>query len=148
MFICIYKYSQVGTGSESHSVMSDSVVPWTVHGILQARILKWIAFPFSTDLPNPGIEPRCPTLQADLSPAEPQRSARILEWVIYPFSRGSSQPSNRTEVSCIAGVFFTNWDIKETHPNWIYIQIHTNDLKHLSFKLLVFQIVWNTFHPL
>ena len=53
MFICIYKYSQVGTGSESHSAMSDSVVPWTVHGILQARILKWIAFPFSTGSSQP-----------------------------------------------------------------------------------------------
>ena len=31
--------------------------------------------------------------------------ARILEWVAYPFSRGSSQPRNRTGVSCIAGGF-------------------------------------------
>ena len=43
----------------------------TVHGILQARILEWVAFPFSRDLPNPGIEPRSPELQADFSPAEP-----------------------------------------------------------------------------
>ena len=53
MFICIYKYSQVGSGSESHSVMSDSMVPWTVHGILQARILKWVAFPFSRGSSQP-----------------------------------------------------------------------------------------------
>ena len=33
---------------------------------------------------------------------------RILEWVAFPFSRGSSQPRNRTGVSCIAGGFFTN----------------------------------------
>ena len=46
---------------------------YTVHGILQARILVWVAFPFSGDLPNPGIEPRSPTLQAaDSLPAEPQ----------------------------------------------------------------------------
>ena len=34
--------------------------PWTitVHGILQARILEWVAFPFSGDLPNPRIKPR------------------------------------------------------------------------------------------
>ena len=37
----------------------------TVHGILQARILEWVAFPFSMDLPNPGIEPRSPALQVD-----------------------------------------------------------------------------------
>ena len=35
-------------------------------------------------------------------------SPRILEWVAYPFSRGSSQPRNRTGVSCIAGGFFTS----------------------------------------
>ena len=33
--------------------------------------------------------------------------ARILEWVAFPFSRGSSQPRNRTRVSCLAGKFFT-----------------------------------------
>ena len=40
------------------------------------------------DLPNPGMEPRSPTLQADSLPAEPQGSPRILMWVAYPFSRG------------------------------------------------------------
>ena len=34
--------------------------------------------------------------------------ARMLKWVASPFSRGSSQPRNRTGVSCIAGGFFTN----------------------------------------
>ena len=34
--------------------------------------------------------------------------ARILEWVAFPFSRGSSQPRDRTQVSCIAGGFFTS----------------------------------------
>ena len=33
-----------------------------VHGIHQARTLKWIAIPFSKDLPNPGTETRSPTL--------------------------------------------------------------------------------------
>ena len=50
--------------NESHPVVSDSVTPWTVHGILQARILEWVAL---------------------------------------PFSRGSSQPRDRIQVSCIAG---------------------------------------------
>ena len=34
--------------------------------------------------------------------------ARILEWVAFPFSRGSSQPRDRTQVSRIAGRFFTS----------------------------------------
>ena len=35
--------------------------------------------------------------------------ARILEWVAIPFSRGSSPPRDQTQVSCIAGGFFTIW---------------------------------------
>ena len=35
--------------------------------------------------------------------------ARILEWVFIPFSRGSSWPRDQTQVSCIAGDFFTDW---------------------------------------
>ena len=34
--------------------------------------------------------------------------ARILELVAFPFSRGSSQPSDGTQVSHIAGGFFTH----------------------------------------
>ena len=45
---------------------------YTVHGILQARILEWVAFLFSRDLPKAGIEPRSPALQADSLPSEPQ----------------------------------------------------------------------------
>ena len=33
---------------------------------------------------------------------------RILEWVAFPSARGSSQPRERTQVSCIAGRFFTS----------------------------------------
>ena len=51
--------------------------------ILQARILEWVAMPSSGDLPNPGIEPRSPTLQADslLSepPGRPYRCPNIYE---------------------------------------------------------------------
>ena len=35
--------------------------------------------------------------------------ARIPEWVAVPFSRGSSQPRDWTQVTCIAGGFFTVW---------------------------------------
>ena len=43
----------------------------SVHGILQARY--WSGLPFSSlgDHPDPGIKPRCPTLQADSSLFEP-----------------------------------------------------------------------------
>ena len=38
---------------------------YTLHGILQARILEWVAFPFSRGSFQPRIEPRSPELQAD-----------------------------------------------------------------------------------
>ena len=45
--------------------------PTTVHGILQARILEWVAVPFSWGSSQPGIEPRSPAMQADSLLAEP-----------------------------------------------------------------------------
>ena len=39
--------------------------------------------------------------------------ARMLEWVDFPFSRGSSQSRDRTQVSHIAGTFFTSWATRE-----------------------------------
>ena len=47
--------------------------------------------------------------------------ARILESVAIPFSYGSSQPRDQTQVSCIAGRFFTNWAIRETIEDEVYI---------------------------
>ena len=37
----------------------------SVHGIFQVRILEWVDIPFSRDIPDPGIEPRCPAMQAE-----------------------------------------------------------------------------------
>ena len=39
--------------------------------------------------------------------------ARILDWVAISFCKGSSWPRNQTQVSCIAGRFFTNWAIMQ-----------------------------------
>ena len=33
-------------------------------------MLEWVAIPFPGDLPDPGIEPRSPALQADSLPSE------------------------------------------------------------------------------
>ena len=35
------------------------------------------------------------------------------EWVAFPFSRGFSQPRDQTQVSCVAGGFFTGWATRE-----------------------------------
>ena len=91
------------------------VAPWIVHGILQARILEWVAFLSPGDLPNPGIEPGSPALQANSLPAEPQGKPKNAEWVAYPFTSVSSRPRNWTRVSCIADGFFTSWATREAH---------------------------------
>ena len=44
---------------------------FSIHGIFQARILEWVAILSPGDLPNPGVEPGSPTLQADSLPSEP-----------------------------------------------------------------------------
>ena len=64
--------------------------------------------------------------------------ARILEWVAIPFSRGSSQPRDRTQVSLIAGEFFTIWATREV---WVLIM-----RQHLLGLLsLILTILWLVF---
>ena len=86
---------------------------YKVHAILQTRILEWLAFPSPRDLPNPGIEPMFPALQADSLPAELQGklkntgvgSLSLLQQIL------PTQESNQG--LCIAGRFFTSWPIRE-----------------------------------
>ena len=42
----------------------------SVQGIFQAKILEWLSFPSPEDLPDPGMEPWSPPLQADSLPTE------------------------------------------------------------------------------
>ena len=49
----------------------------SVHVILQARVLDGVAIPFYRDLPDPGIKPRCPALQADSLPSEPRSFVQV-----------------------------------------------------------------------
>ena len=53
--------------------MDCSLPGSSVHGILQASIQEWVVIPFrrEDDVPDPGIEPRSPTLQADSLSFEP-----------------------------------------------------------------------------
>ena len=97
--------------SETHSTVSDSLqTPWTLLSMEFSRPEYWSGKPFSSpgDLPNPGTEPRSPTLQVDSLPAEPQGKPKhtgvgslSLLQQIFPI-----QELNR--VSCIAGRFFTS----------------------------------------
>ena len=61
----------------------------------------------------------CPTLWDPMYYTVPGIfQARILEWVAFPFSRGSSQPRDQTQVSRIAGRFFTSCATREAHRYW------------------------------
>ena len=73
----------------SHSVVSDSV---QLHGLQPVRLLcpwgfsrpeYWSVLPCPPpgDLPNPGIEPRCSTLQVDSLPSEPSGKHMVSRWI-------------------------------------------------------------------
>ena len=59
---------------------------FSVHGILQARKLEWVAIPSPGDLPDPGIDPGSPALQADSSPSEPPWKPPTLLLMLFIFS--------------------------------------------------------------
>ena len=109
--------------SESYSVFSDSLWPHRLYspwnspgqntGVGNLSLLQGI---FPTQGSNPGL-PHCRQILYQLSH---KGSPRMLEWVAYPFSSGSSQPRNRTGVSCITGRFFTSWAIREALALHIY----------------------------
>ena len=128
---------------KSLSHVRPFVTPWTVLSMEFSRpeYRNGYSFPSPGDLPNPGIEPRSPALQADSLPAKlqgkPKRwkwrllystlcdctvhgilQARLLKWVAFAVSRRSSQPRDWTQVSRIAGIFFTNWATREAQEYW------------------------------
>ena len=99
-----------GTVAQSCPTLCDPI-DYTVHGILQARILEWVAVPFSRG----SSQPRDWTQVACIA------GRFFTSWTTgkpkNPFSRRSSQTRNWTRVSCIAYGFFTNWVIREA-PFW------------------------------
>ena len=59
--------------------LSSFETPWTIQSIEFSRpeYWNWEASSSPGDLPNPGIEPRSPTLQVNFLPAEPQKTPEI-----------------------------------------------------------------------
>ena len=122
----------------------------SVHGISQARILEWVAIPFcrGSSWPRSWTHVSCiaggfftakprgkpahrvhvQVVQSCLTLCDPMDytvhgilQARILEWVAVLFSRGSPHPRDQSQVSHIAGRFFTSWATWEAHRvhGWI-----------------------------
>ena len=61
-------------------------------GILQARILEWVAIPFSRGSSNPGIKPRSPTLQVDSLLSEPSGKPDITNQLSHSVRSDSVTP--------------------------------------------------------
>ena len=66
-------------------------------GFSRQEYWSGLPFPSPGDLPNPGIEPRSPTLEADALTSEPPGKPKLLEWVAIFWDR------NQIRISCIAG---------------------------------------------
>ena len=87
---------------------------------LRDRVNK-IYIPIHTDMYFiiGSVTQSCPTLCDRMDYTLPGSSvhgflqARILEWVAISYSRGSFQPRDWTQVSCLAGRFFTIWATRE-----------------------------------
>ena len=76
--------------------------PWTVAhqapppvGFSRQEYWSGLPFPSPGDLPNPGIEPRSPALQADTLPSEPPgklkrrgEKSRIMSWYLEDSGEG------------------------------------------------------------
>ena len=80
----------------SRSVVSDSATPWTsslpgfsLHGILQARILEWVAISFSRGSSRPRDRTRVPRIPGRCFNLCASREARV-SWLLSASSAGSS----------------------------------------------------------
>ena len=100
----------------------------SVHGISQARILEWVAISFSKYMWISSVQLLshvqllCDPVDCSLpgSSAHGISQARILERVAISFSRGSSQPKDRTCISCIGRWILYHWATWETQV-WCYL---------------------------
>ena len=92
--------------------------------LLNTRIVTWCkASPYRSSLIQTEVKVKlahlCPTLYHPMdSIVHGILQARIVEWVAFPFSKGSSQPRGWTQVSHIAGGFFTSWATRESPAYW------------------------------
>ena len=61
--------------------------------------------------------------------------ARILEWVAMPSTKGSSQPRDQTQVSCIASRFFTDWAHRKAtrESKWFIFKSRDSPLRQPRF---------------
>ena len=81
--------------SDSCDPMDCSATGSSVHWISQAKLLEWLPFPSPRDLPDPGIKPSTPSLQAKSLPTE--SSGR-------PISQSQRNEHNKTKTDTFATI--------------------------------------------
>ena len=160
MLLCLVAKSCLTLCDPKECSLSGS----SVHGNFQARVLEWVAIPFSRKpsccfifVPcyetlsklfnmstfwkvNMLVAQLCLALCNPVDISSPGSSvhgisqARILEWVAIPFSRGSSWPRDWTWVSCIVGRRFTVWTTRKVIN--VFFQMY-------FFNLFMSEYVWD-----
>ena len=117
-----------------------------VHGIFQARILEWLAFPFSRGSSQPRDQTQVTCIAGGLFyHLSHKGSPRILAWVAYPFSRGSSWPKNWTKVSCIADGVFATWAIRDDQQSRGSIPTLLNTQHDVISSLFIWRLLASIF---
>ena len=100
---------------------------YRVHGTLQARILEWVAFPFSRVSSQPRDRTQVSLLhyRQILYQLSHKGSPRKLEWVVYPFSSGSSSSSCKLNRSIIKSFpkMVSKMDFKSKQVSWYQINL-------------------------
>ena len=109
--LCLHLHCGLHVGS------SSLWIPWVC--VLDAQSCLILCDPMDCSLPASSVHG---ILQA-----------RILEWIAIPFFRGSSWSRDQTQISCIAGKFFTIWATREA-PSIPYICIN---IRYLSVFYLL-----------
>ena len=98
----------------SCSVVSDFCDPmdYTVHGILQARTLEWVVFPFSRGSYQPRDQTQVSHIAGWFFTSWATWKHKNIGVGSLSFLYQSSRPENRIAISCIAGGFFIKWAIR------------------------------------
>ena len=96
---------------------------YTVHGIIQARILELLVFPFSMGSSNPEMEPKSPKSQLDSLSDEPKGKPKYTEMGSLSFFQQN----------------FPTWELNQDLQNcrWILSQLNYQGSPEVDQKLML-----------
>ena len=110
--------------------MDYSLPGSSVLGILQAKILKWIAIPYSRGLLNPGIEPGSPALQAHSLPSE-----SLGEIPVYELDHPNKLVSQWGDTWNAISIKIPNLSCQLMVDNFFFFSVGRNSAHTLFFPL-------------